>query len=201
MRSKQDELMMLVVVCRQAAKTAAAATWEFAKSVADVHRCWKLVGVRDVNGRPTYKTWEAFCHRELSISAHYAYQLMDVYVGFTKEQFTKVGASKLAIIVTAPPAARGDLVQLAEAGAFKNKKVLSAVVKQERMAAGYVRPRKDTGTVKAASKVRDVAFQARETPEYDSVYRRALKMTDEDRYKLGKAMFASLVKKSARAAA
>jgi len=93
--------------------------WELGAKIAEIHdqQLWKL---RGEDGKPRYKTAEAFVTAELNMSVTHAWNLMDISRKFTAEDVKKFGTSKLGLLLQAPEEARPAIQQRIEQGASKN---------------------------------------------------------------------------------
>jgi hypothetical protein len=94
---------------------------------------WKLRV--DDEGKARYTGFDAFCHNELNLSPSYAYTLMNQAKDFSPEDIARLGRSKIALILKAPPEDRKAVQEKAEKGAPVRE--LSKEVKKLREEKGY----------------------------------------------------------------
>jgi hypothetical protein len=86
------------------------------------------------DGTPVYDSWTKFCRKEFGIDPRYGFKLMDVSASFTKEQVSRIGVSKLTMLVRVPEEKREEL--MARAADTPKSKVAEEVAK---LAGGTVR--------------------------------------------------------------
>lgn len=116
----------------------AAVYWEMGRAIKDLYdgQQWKL-RTNAEDGKPKYKSWDAFCHHELHMSPPSAYSAMDVSAKYTVDQVRTFGSTKLSIIVRAPEEAQGELLDDAKS---KTAKELTEKVQKIKKDKGHVRP-------------------------------------------------------------
>jgi hypothetical protein len=112
----------------QVAKAEASGSmWKLGGKIAAIYdgQLWKL---RSEDGKPRYKTPDAFCVAELGMSVTHAWSLMDLHKKFTEAEVAKFGTSKLGLLLQAPEAARPAIRESIEKGA--TKQAVAAEVKR-----------------------------------------------------------------------
>jgi hypothetical protein len=126
-----------------AAKSAAAAGyWDLGRELAIIYEseAWRL---RTDEGKPRYRSWDAFVHLECQMTPPHAYSAMDVAKKFTREQAALFGSKKLSIIVRAP---EEDQPALLEEAGKTGVRELAEKVKKIKKEKGHKRPsRSETG--------------------------------------------------------
>ena len=110
-------------------KTNSATTmWELGSKLRDIHerQLWKLR--MDDKGKPTYRSFEAYCAAEVQMSHSTCYGLIKVCEAYTSDKVALLGTSKLNLILKAPEEDRSSLEDDAKSGMSKEalrKKVAS----------------------------------------------------------------------------
>lgn len=99
----------------------AVCVWELGQEVARIYdqRLYMLRKTKTGHGK--YKNWGQFCQVELGMTSSYSYKLMDVSKLFRKEDFQKVGVTKLAIMIQLPEAERRELLEKAREGLSRSE--------------------------------------------------------------------------------
>lgn len=95
------------------AKGFASGTYDLGKKLMEIYEGKLHLERRDAAGAPRYAGWKEFCRGELGLDGKYALKLMDVSQSFTREEFLKVGPTKLIPLLRIPEQARQDLVKSA----------------------------------------------------------------------------------------
>lgn len=87
------------------------------------------------DGKPKYKSFDAFCVAELLLSSLQARRLMDVASNYTEAQIAKFGTTKLSLVLEAPDEDQERIVEevVAKGGSAKE---VAAEVKKARLLAG-----------------------------------------------------------------
>lgn len=95
--------------------------WQLGREIAHIRdeQLWKLRNGED--GKPKYKTAEAFVTAELNMSVIHAWNLAKVSLEYEEKAVTKFGPSKLGLVLQAPPEARPAIQAQVESGASKSK--------------------------------------------------------------------------------
>lgn len=122
--------------------------WHLGQKILEIYtdQLWKL---REEDGKPRYKGWEAFVHAEFKMTPMNANNLMDTAKVYNEAQVRAFGYSKLALTLKAAPEDRQEIVEQIEKGASKRQ--IEAKVQESRKRTGH----KATGegrTNKAKSK-------------------------------------------------
>lgn len=101
---------------------AAKGMWDLGVEIAKISdgQLWKL---RSEDGKPRYKTAEAFVTAELGMSVPHAWALAEISKKFTADEVLKFGTTKLGLILQAPVELRPAIKEKVEAGASKREVV------------------------------------------------------------------------------
>jgi hypothetical protein len=103
----------------QAAKGEFAASgWRLGRMIAGVYdsHLWQLR--QSADGKPRYKSFEAFVREELKMSREHAYELMRTAKAYDEGKVAELGGmTKAAAVLMAPPEERERLETMAESGA------------------------------------------------------------------------------------
>lgn len=94
----------------------AKAYWELGNAVKDIHDRKLYTQRSGVDGKPKYKSWLQFCQEELKMSDQHASRAMNVAAAFSKEDFEKIGVSKLSLIAKLPDDMQAEIIEKARAG-------------------------------------------------------------------------------------
>jgi hypothetical protein len=91
--------------------------WKLGCKIAEIHdgQTWKLRNAPD--GKPRWRTFEAFCNEELGLSSVHCVKLMDVAKTFSAGDVAKFGTGKLGLLLQAPEAERPAIKAKIEGGA------------------------------------------------------------------------------------
>lgn len=155
----------------QLKSAAAGSYWQLGRKILEVYdaQLWKLRTTKDDKGKETarYKGFEAFCHHELKMSPTHAYKLMDVAKKFTEKDVSKFGATKLGLLLQAPPEDQPKIEQKIRAGA-STKEVKSDVHKARKQKgfkkpSGKGRKQETKSTGRAAEKITIASIEGRKT--------------------------------------
>ena len=125
----------------QAAKSrGAVAMWDLGVKIAKIYDEALFKSRLDDDGSPSYKGFEAFCAAELGMSHTNAFSLMDVAKAYTSEQVTKLGTTKLSLVLKAPEESREEILGKA---ANKSVREVADEVKAARKEKGAPAPKSD----------------------------------------------------------
>jgi hypothetical protein len=125
------------------------AYWELGRKIVEINErgLWKL---RVENGKAKFKSFEAFAHHELGMTAAHAYNAMDCARGYENaESIREIGStSKAVLLLKAAPEDRDEIKADIKAGA--TKKAVGEKVAASRKKHGS--PKKDKQQAKAGTK-------------------------------------------------
>jgi hypothetical protein len=143
----QRELDAAVAEVETLKGSAATGYWALGRAIERIHvqQLWKLRQETDEKGKTKlrWKTWEAFCHSELKMTPKTANRAMDVATRYTEEQIRLWGATKLELLLQAPPEERERIMkEQVEKGAGKRE--IEKEVRKAKSKAGFTRPSRGT---------------------------------------------------------
>lgn len=89
--------------------------WELGRAVKVLFdtNMWKL-RVTPEDGKPRWKTWDAFVMHELNMTPPHAFNAIDVCAKHTVDEITAIGATKLSIVLRAPPEDQAEMLRRAK---------------------------------------------------------------------------------------
>jgi hypothetical protein len=126
------------------------AYWELGRKIVEINErgLWKLRV--DDKGKAKFKSFEAFAHHELNMTATHAYNAMECARGYENaEAIREIGStSKAVLLLKAAPEDREEIKDAIKAGA--SKKQVGAKVAESRKKHGS--PKKDKQQAKAGAK-------------------------------------------------
>ena len=113
--------------------SSAQSMWDLGANLKDVHekQLWKLRMGPD--GKPVYRTFEAFCLAEIKMSGTACYNMIDVVAKFSQEQIKEIGHTKLVLALRAPEEDRAEILKTAKE---KSTRELQSKVKKLRAQKG-----------------------------------------------------------------
>lgn len=94
----------------------AKAYWELGSAIKDIHDRKLYTQRAGVDGKPRYKSWLQFSQEELKMSDQHASRAMNVAAAFSKDDFEKIGVSKLSLIAKLPDDMQAEIIEKARAG-------------------------------------------------------------------------------------
>ncbi len=94
---------------------------ELGSKLQEIHekQLWKLR--TDDKGKPTYRSFDAYCSAEIKMSHTACYGLINVAQHYTPEKMQQIGTSKLVLILKAPEEDREELERQAASGQSKSQ--------------------------------------------------------------------------------
>jgi hypothetical protein len=97
--------------------------WELGKALQDIHerQLWKLR--TDDKGKPTYRSFDAYCAAEVMMSAVSCYALIKIPEHFSAEQVRELGTSKINLILKAPEEDRKALEEDVRKGGISKEEL------------------------------------------------------------------------------
>ena len=95
--------------------------WQLGAKLKEIHerQLWKLR--MDDKGKPTYRSFEAYCAAEIKMSHSTCYGLIKIADNYTVSEVRALGTSKLNLILKAPEDDREELKEAAKSGLSKEK--------------------------------------------------------------------------------
>jgi hypothetical protein len=99
----------------------AAGGWLYAKAIVDmdIAGVWKRRKTED--GKVAHKNYAAFCKVELGLASNYVNDLQKMKVGFTEQEFTEIGPTKLRLVLSAAPEEKAAALAKAKSGASRRE--------------------------------------------------------------------------------
>jgi hypothetical protein len=94
----------------------AKAYWELGNAIKEIHDRKLYTQRAGEDGKPKYKSWLQFSQNELHMSGEHASRAMNVANAFSKDDFEKIGISKLSLIAKLPDDLQQEITEKARAG-------------------------------------------------------------------------------------
>jgi hypothetical protein len=114
-----EDLDRVVEELHQMQRDTAAGVWSLAHRYAEVHKSqiWKCRLKAD--GSVAYRTFEQFAEAELKVSRKYANELIKMFGLYSREDFVRIGTTKLRVAMGAPEERREEILQQFKDGASR----------------------------------------------------------------------------------
>lgn len=125
----------------------------------------------DEKGNPRYTGFDAFIHNELNMSPTYAYQIMKQAEQFSPADIARLGNSKIALILKAPPEDRKSLQEKVEKDPKgMSKRKLASEVQELKKKRGYTGDTEKAKVAHQGAKARAKKIAAKkEAPAKDKI--------------------------------
>jgi hypothetical protein len=155
-KSTEKTLDQAVKDVQEAKAATAGSAWVLGEKISRIYdgQLWKL---RNEDGKPRYKTADAFCVAELGMSVTHAWNMISLHKNFTQKEVAKFGTSKLGLLLQAPVEAQPEIREKIERGA--TKAAVTAEVRKANKGRETV-PRRDGKEQKNSAPARAAAKEA-----------------------------------------
>jgi hypothetical protein len=151
---------------KEAKSIGAASAWYLGHEILRC-RTENLHLLRTEGGKPVYKSWEAFVHKELMMTPANALLLMDVAKKATVEQVKALGYTKMALILTVPESDQPKLIEEARAGA--SRKDLTEKVRKIKKEKKFSRPKREDALPSASPTGGKPTLNTGRKPKQDTI--------------------------------
>lgn len=98
---------------------AAVGYWQLGHKIKEIFESETWRERRSAAGKSRYASFEQLCVNEIKMSSSTCYMMMDISKNFTEAQVKEFGATKLGLVLKAPPAEQPAVLEQVEQGATK----------------------------------------------------------------------------------